>query len=548
MTITNDNPYATLGTRNAVTPQREQARPDQVKNNAGGFVFQVSDAQALRRFLVLGTEGGTYYANQRDHTKQAAAVVQKMSDAGDMALIDTILDVSLNGLAPKQSATLLALAVAVSSPDDKLRAAALNAVPKVCRTFTMLAEFLGYAKNFRGMGRGLRKAVGSFYSDRDVDDLALQIVKYRNREGWTHSDVLRVAHPSAPTEGHKALYDYASGRVSTSDEVQLAEIVKAFDEINSDSMTPQAAAAIIESARLPWEAVPDALLNEPLVLEALLPHMGATALLRQLPRFARAGLTEGSFGGSAIAAKLTDLEFIKRGRLHPYNVLVAQMTYASGKSLKGSSEWTPSRKIIEALEDTFELSFQAIEPAGKNTGVFLDVSGSMGWSNIANSPITPRVGSAAMAMATVRSEPNVVVGAFTGGAYHGRMYGTQHQPISLLDIGKRHSLSQVMTAVDGLPMGPTDCALPMVWAKTNEPTIETFIVYTDNETWSGTIQPQQALRDYRRATGIDAKLVVVGMTATSFSIADPTDSGMMDVCGFDSSAPRVMADFSAGRI
>jgi 60 kDa SS-A/Ro ribonucleoprotein len=48
---------------------------------------------------------------------------------------------------------------------------------------------------------------------------------------------------------------------------------------------------------------------------------------------------------------------------------------------------------------------------------------------------------------------------------------------------------------------------------------------------------------YRQATGINANLIVVGMTATQFTIADPNDAGMLDVAGFDASCPAVMADF-----
>ena len=51
------------------------------------------------------------------------------------------------------------------------------------------------------------------------------------------------------------------------------------------------------------------------------------------------------------------------------------------------------------------------------------------------------------------------------------------------------------------------------------------------------------LVQYRQAMGIDAKLIVVGMTATQFTIADPSDPGMLDVVGFDASCPAVMADF-----
>jgi 60 kDa SS-A/Ro ribonucleoprotein len=36
------------------------------------------------------------------------------------------------------------------------------------------------------------------------------------------------------------------------------------------------------------------------------------------------------------------------------------------------------------------------------------------------------------------------------------------------------------------------------------------------------------------------------MTSTGFTIADPTDAGMLDVVGFDSAAPAIMADFARG--
>ena len=74
--------------------------------------------------------------------------------------------------------------------------------------------------------------------------------------------------------------------------------------------------------------------------------------------------------------------------------------------------------------------------------------------------------------------------------------------------------------------------------------LDVFEVYTDNETWAGTVHPVQALRQYRAKTGISAKLIVAGMTSTGFSIADPDDGGMLDVIGFDSAAPAVMADFA----
>ncbi len=103
-----------------------------------------------------------------------------------------------------------------------------------------------------------------------------------------------------------------------------------------------------------------------------------------------------------------------------------------------------------------------------------------------------------------------------------------------------------MKAVSDLPFGGTDCALPMLYAQAKGREVDTFVVYTDSETWAGDVHPVQALRDYRRASGIAARLVVVGMVSNGFSIADPADAGMLDVVGFDTATPQLVSDFARG--
>ena len=102
----------------------------------------------------------------------------------------------------------------------------------------------------------------------------------------------------------------------------------------------------------------------------------------------------------------------------------------------------------------------------------------------------------------------------------------------------------VWREVAALPMGGTDCALPMRWALAQRQDVDVFMVLTDSETWAGKVHPVQALAEYRRALNPNAKLVVVGMVANNFTIADPNDAGMLDVVGFDSAAPAVIADFA----
>ena len=63
------------------------------------------------------------------------------------------------------------------------------------------------------------------------------------------------------------------------------------------------------------------------------------------------------------------------------------------------------------------------------------------------------------------------------------------------------------------------------------------------ETWAGDIHPKQALRVYRQAQGVQARQVVIGMTSTDFTIADPADPLTLDMAGFDTAVPQVISEF-----
>ena len=117
-----------------------------------------------------------------------------------------------------------------------------------------------------------------------------------------------------------------------------------------------------------------------------------------------------------------------------------------------------------------------------------------------------------------------------------------------LPLSPSMRLDDAVRAVSGLPFGATDCALPMIWARENKIEVDVFAVYTDSETWFGKVHPVKALQQYRDAMGRPARLIVVGMVANKFSIADPDDGGMLDVVGFDTSAPGLMREFVMGAV
>lgn len=49
----------------AAVPQCEPLNDKQVRNAAGGFAWQLDNMARLRRFLIIGSEGGTYYVTEQ---------------------------------------------------------------------------------------------------------------------------------------------------------------------------------------------------------------------------------------------------------------------------------------------------------------------------------------------------------------------------------------------------------------------------------------------------------------------------------------------------
>jgi 60 kDa SS-A/Ro ribonucleoprotein len=202
--------------------------------------------------------------------------------------------------------------------------------------------------------------------------------------------------------------------------------------------------------------------------------------------------------------------------------------------------------VIDALNDAFYACFGNVTPTNKRWLLALDVSGSMDGSYIAGIPgMDARSGSAAMALVTAATEQeHTIVGFSAGAGGFGGQWGG-HSGLTPVKISPRQRLDDVVRATQAIPMGGTDCALPMLWALKQKVQADVFVVYTDSETWAGKIHPAQALGKYRDAMGIPAKMIVVGMTSNGFSISDPDDAGQMDVVGFDTAVPQVMSDFVA---
>ena len=556
--------YARLFHRRA-TPQSEPIPGSaQVPNSAGGYAWLVDDWTRLDRFLILGAEGGTYYIGELDLVKQNRDALVRCIQADGVRAVNRIVEISDSGRAPKNDPAIFALALVAAHGNPAAKALAFQSLGKVCRIGTHLFHFAEYVNALRGWGRGLRHAVGRWYVSRETDDLARQVMKYQQRDRWSHGDLLRLAHPKAPSRDHEAVLRWilagtdglgertVTRRVHGEPRVanyaaagELPALIVAFEQAKKAS-TKGEIVKLITERELPREAIPTQWLNEPDVWDALLQRMPLTALIRNLGKMTSLGLLQPfSDAAKLVVNKLSDEKVLQRARIHPLAVLLAEKVYAQGHGEKGGLKWQPVAKIVEALDAAFYATFSNVEPCGKPVLLALDVSGSMDGSRIAGSCLTAREASAAMALVTAATEPDCEIIAFSapaGGGYGG-MHGGGESGITRVALSPRMRLDDVIKRLRAIPMGGTDCALPMIWARRQKLNVSGFITYTDSETWAGNIHPAQALRLYRDEFAPEAKAIVVGMTSNGFTLADPNDRGMLDVVGFDATVPEVIADY-----
>jgi 60 kDa SS-A/Ro ribonucleoprotein len=542
----------------SVKPQTEKQDKKQKKNNAGGYSFHVSDWDMLDRFLVLGCEGGTYYVGEQKMINKSVKCLDKCVGADYKRAADLIESTSLSGRAIKNDPAIFCLAVMSANKNAEIRQYALSKLNTVCRTGTHLFQFVDTVNSLRGWGRGLREAVSNWYLAKSNDKLAYQVSKYKQRDGWSHRDVLRLAHPKPDSEEQNEIFRYVvTGQLGPKDQpihltnksnkdvrglrsnkiivdeyqeyIPLNEYLVAVEELKT--ATEKRQIELIKQYSMPWEVLPTESLNSVKIWEALLQDMPMTAMIRNLGKMSSIGLLKPLSSNEKIVREaLLNEDNLKKARLHPFSLLLAYKNYGLGHGFRGSLSWSVNNNIVSSLEDAYYLAFNYVEPSKQNFLFGIDVSGSMS-STINNTNIRCCEASACLAMTSMRTEPYTYA------------YGFCHQFVNL-DINKNDSLNAVVQKVYKNNFGGTDCALPMTYATKNNLEVDVFVVLTDNETYYGNIHPHTALEQYRQKSGRNAKLIVVGMTGTRKTIADPDDPRQIDIAGFDANCPQIISEIA----
>ena len=531
------------------SPKTPQTQPipgreaEMIPGRSGGWMFKADSWQTLRRCLLIGTAQGSYYAGKQELTQDFATVLRS-AIAQDPDRVASEIIYASDGRALNNSAPLLALVLLSMGSQPAAKAAFLRSFPQVVRTGSHFYEWLSYSKSLRGFGKVVRQAGRQWLSNPDGTALAYQLLKYQQRHGFSHRDALRLFHVKPPSPDHDRLFAWVSqgwdGLPPEPPAPALRQIwwyewLKRHPDrpchaIQQGKLTHEMAAPVGQMTVKAWT-----LLLESMPIGALLRNLGSLTQLGVLsPQSHKAKKANQAL--KRVAQVLTSSDHLRRGRIHPIDVLKALKTYRSGGSLGQSRKtWEPLPAVVEILETALDRSFMALPATGKAILHAVDVSGSMGYYTVGSLGLTCCEVATTLALASAKAEKKAII----------RGFATEFRD---LGITAADSFASAIAKASDQNFGGTDAAVAYGWALRQKVWVDLFCFWTDCETWAGRQHPSQALGEYRRKVNPKAKAVYVTLVPSGISLVDPQDSQSWDVAGFDPTTPRLLQLIALGEV
>lgn len=511
-------------------PVTQRTHPAQVKNDDAGYVFRAPLMESLKRFLILGAEGATYYVTHAQHALRNVRVVRDALEQNPLQAIEMAHNVSVRGLAMKQDAALYVIAEALKHPDIDIRRKAAELSRDMTRTGSTFLTLIAYIGKERGIGKIVRGVISDWYNFREGDDLAFQVTKYANRAGWTHGDVLRRGHPRPVTAQHADIFSFllhdAEKRGVWEGETSVAERLAAYNRLRGD-ISEKELIALIDRYNFPHDSIPTQKMTDKVWAFLLEKGMATTALIRNLGQLSAKGLMDDPALRFKALQTLSPERLVK-GRVHPMTVFQALKTYAKGSGVRGAQTWQPHPRIVDALDEAFYDAFGSIEQRGMVIRVSLDHSQSMMQGNVLGMPdTTPAEASAAMAMVLAHQYPNATFTTFAAGCHETDI------------ISRRRRLDDILAAMPRRgEMTDISCALDYHIRHNSGGAI---VMLTDGQVNTGK-HVYATLAELRRNRG-DVKMVVAMTEANQVALTLDDDPLSLGIAGFDASVPQLLNGF-----
>lgn len=562
------NPYMNF----AVPTDKDKASEDQVRNSAGGYVYQVDKLDLLKRMLIFGTKYGTYYLQSKDMTREFAELVRACAKEDAVNLTDYTLkiirDTYLRGMYLDEQSVIFALATFCSTQyASHIRG--LEMIPEL-RTGTALLTFCAMIDMQRGWGRAVRSAVAKWYN-REPSIVAYQILKYRERNGWSHRDVLRKAHVVPSTPVHQILFSYITygwgkdwrydletetgkyvftGRVGNTNPSRLnekdiftncelsmdsdfLEQIAAYERVK-DSNDIQYVSGQVKDHRMTIEMVPNEK-RAPEVWESLSFNMPIASLIRNLNKLSETGLFfSNSEAADMIYKKLEDITLLRKARIHPIDLYLAWSAYDAGTNR--NMNWKSDARVSDCLRKStnamLNVPVESVELYHRVL-IAIDHSGSMGYAMTSGMTVFDL---ACFTATYLKNKFN----------YGDVITFSCDQIVNPLSFDSDHFKNFALAHASRSGSG-TSCSDVLLYAQNQyyqwRIKYDAIIILTDSETWASQYNIETAVKQYRASVNSQMRFINIAMVANSYTLAKPLSLNDMEFTGFDTNMLDIIEDF-----
>lgn len=474
--------------------------------------------QQFCRFLRIGIVNVHYSPKQKRQLFECLINLTKQKKVEDM--LNEIIRVATNNLSIDTTFCIQVIAYMIALIPPLKRIIYWDVLPVVCKTIPELTYFLKHVP--RSWGRTTRRALEAWMYNIPADELAYQMTVYRNSNGFSCHDLLRLIHPRPKSTDYQALFAYVSDRYVN----DCTEFIDAV-EVARHTRNVSIASSMIVQHNLSWKHIGcpqllhhgeiwHAFLSQPLSVDDLVP---------QLPHI----LKISNKYESRICELLGDVNYVKAGSFCPslYLRILRQLQSKElgSNALHGAVE-SALHMYMQLLKDRYPSS------SDKRFQIVLDVSGSMACSHCMGMKfVSAREVSVLLTMMFMHTESHVTVKAFS-------------DTLRVLDFQREDTFEMLVKKASHLSFDDTDIAAAIEHATNANEVVDCFVIITDESPVGQSATAVSALRKYQNTVHAGARLVVLATTTRCVHIAESYAQDMLDIAGFDEYAFEIIRMFA----
>lgn len=492
-----------MATSSVFSSRRTQVRQADTKNAAGGAAYTLGVKEALARYAVTNTFGGTFYASAENQLRDLQNMITQVDDE----FIAALAVYSRKAAHMKDMPAFLLSALSVRSPS------LLKAVfPLVADNAKMVKNFVQILRSGttgrRSLGTVPKRLVQRWLRDRTSQQLINDSV------GGNPSlvDLLKMVHPRPADKHQEALFGVLLGRQVESEALPVEwHALKAFHRGETNT-PPNVSFQLLTGQPLENAQWTEIAKNAPWQMTRI-----------NLNTFLRHGVFDSPDMVKMVAQRLSSAEQIRKARVLPYQLLSAYANVDDGMP----------RAIVSALHDAMEIACENVPSwPGKKLVIAVDVSGSMknsvtGSRAGATSKVRCVDAAALMASALLRKNPDAHIVCFEG-------------RVRTCHLEPRDTVMTNAMKMAALAGGSTECGVAMSLIKDKYPDADLVVFVSDNESWrqyghqsrfqSSETDLSTQWASYRRKNA-SAKMVLLDVTPTMDS-QNYTQDRVLNIAGF----------------